>query len=141
MLAAQPVGHYSQAVIADSVVYISGCLGLNPRSNAIVDGGVAAEFRQAIGNLTHILDSAGSSLSKVVKTTVFLKRIDDGAVVNAEYQKVFGDHYPARTTIQAGNLPMNALVEIEAIACLEDTFRVQSCLNLSSQPWTDKSLL
>jgi 2-iminobutanoate/2-iminopropanoate deaminase len=82
----------------------------------LVPGGVEEQTRQVLANLTHVLEAAGTSMSKVVKTTVFLKTMDDFAKMNAVYTEVFSENPPARTTVAVAGLPKNALVEIECVA-------------------------
>jgi 2-iminobutanoate/2-iminopropanoate deaminase len=93
---------------------VSGQLGL--REGSLVDGGVAAEVRQALGNLSALLESHGASLANVVKTTVFLRHISDYPVMNERYVEAFGETRPARSAIAVAGLPLGALVEIEAWA-------------------------
>lgn len=114
--APQAIGPYSQAVTAGGVVYCSGQISLDPVSGAFVGGDVRAETEQVLKNLSAILEAAGSSLSRVVKTTVFLADIEDFAAMNEVYARFFGDHRPARATVAVRSLPRNARVEIEAIA-------------------------
>jgi 2-iminobutanoate/2-iminopropanoate deaminase len=111
---AKPVAHYSPSVGADGWLFVSGQVGL--AEGGLVAGGVEAEARQALANLTAVLAEAGTRLTDVVKCTVFLADIDDFAVVNGIYAEVFGDHRPARSMIAAGGLPLGARVEIEAVA-------------------------
>lgn len=110
------IGPYSLGVITHGLLFTSGQLGLDPKTGELVKGGIEAETRQSIENITSILKAAGSSLDMVVKTTVYLKEITDFAPMNAVYAEYFHDSPPARTTLQAGGLPKNALVEIETIA-------------------------
>jgi 2-iminobutanoate/2-iminopropanoate deaminase len=110
------IGPYSLGIATRDLIFTSGQLGLDPKNGELVPGGIEAETRQALENLNSILKSADSELEKVIKTTVFLKNITDFAPMNAVYAEYFHDEPPARTTIQAGGLPKNALVEIEAIA-------------------------
>jgi 2-iminobutanoate/2-iminopropanoate deaminase len=94
---------------------VSGQVGLHD-DGSLVDGGVAAQTRQALANLRGRLESEGAGLGDVVKTTVFLRHMSDFPVLNAAYGEVFGDHRPARSTVAVAGLPLNALVEIEAWA-------------------------
>ncbi len=117
------IGPYSLGIATPSLVFTSGQLGLDPKNGELVSGGIEAETRQALENLSSILKAADTKIEKVVKTTVFLKSINDFAAMNAVYAEYFSDEPPARTTLQAAALPKNALVEIEAIAlaaCDED---------------------
>lgn len=112
------IGPYSQAIRTDGYVFCSGQLGLDPGSGKLVEGGVEAQTRQALVNLAAILDSAGSSLDGVVKTTIFVADISDFPKVNAVYGEAFAGEPPARSTVQVAALPLGGLVEIEAIALL-----------------------
>lgn len=111
------IGPYSQAMIANGMVFTSGQIALTP-SGEMLDGDVKAQCTQVLANLQAVLEAAGSSLDKVVKTTIFLDSMDDFAVVNEIYGKAFGDHKPARSTVAVKTLPKNALVEIDAIALI-----------------------
>ncbi len=108
---------YNQAIVAGDLVFVAGQLGLRPGETA-VEGDVAAQTEQALTNLGAILDAAGSSLENLVKTTVFLQRLDDFQAMNEVYAKHVGDSPPARSTFEVAKLPSGALVEIEAIAHL-----------------------
>jgi len=110
------VGPYSQAIIANGFVYAAGQGGLIPGTKTIVEGGVQAQTRQTFENIKAILAAAGSSLDKVVKTTVYLTDMNDFAAMNEVYGSFFGDTPPARTTVQVAKLPLNLIVEIEVIA-------------------------
>lgn len=109
------IGPYSQAMIANGMVFTSGQIALKP-SGEMVEGDVSAQCAQVLSNLRAVLEAAGSSFDKVIKTTIFLDNMDDFAAVNTLYAQAFGDHKPARSTVAAKTLPRNALVEIEAIA-------------------------
>ncbi len=113
------VGAYSQGIIANGFIFTAGQIPLIPGSSALREGGIGAQTRQSLNNIQAVLEAAGSSMDKVVKTTVFLADINDFAAFNAVYGEFFPDNPPARSTIQAGGLPVGALVEIEAIALLE----------------------
>ncbi|XP_076686282.1 reactive intermediate imine deaminase A homolog UK114 [Andrena cerasifolii] len=115
-LGPKPIGPYNQAVLVDRTVYLSGVLGTNVATQKLVEGGAAAETRQALTNMGHILKEAGSNYDKVVKTTILLNNINDFAAVNEVYKEFFKENYPARSTFQVGKLPMGAQIEIEAIA-------------------------
>ena len=106
---------YSQAITAGGFVFVSGQLGLKPGDTAI-SGGIEEQTEQVFANLKAILEEAGSGLDRLVKTTVFLQRLDDFQAMNAVYAKHVGDRPPARATIEVAKLPSGALVEIEAIA-------------------------
>lgn len=116
--APKAIGPYSVAIKAGPFVFTSGQLGLDPVSGAIVEGGVEAETRQALTNMSHVLEAAGSSLALVVKTTVFLRDISDFARMNAVYGEFFTLNPPARSAVQVAALPKGGAVEIEAVAHL-----------------------
>jgi 2-iminobutanoate/2-iminopropanoate deaminase len=107
---------YSQAIAAGGFVFVSGQLGLRPGEPELVPGGIAAQTEQVFANLRAILEAAGSSLERLVKTTVFLQSLDDFAAMNEVYAKHVGDRPPARSTVEVAKLPSGALVEIEAVA-------------------------
>jgi 2-iminobutanoate/2-iminopropanoate deaminase len=109
------VGPYSQAIQAGELVFASGQLGLDPTTGKLQEG-VEAQARQALANLTAVLEAAGASMADVVKTTIFLVDISQFATVNAIYGTAFPDPPPARSTVQVAALPLGGLVEIEAIA-------------------------
>ena len=109
------IGPYSQAIKVGDMVFTSGQIALTPNGE-FLGGNVEAQARQVLKNLDEVLKEAGSSLKKVVKTTIFLANINDFAVVNGIYAEAFGDHKPARSTIAVKTLPKNALIEIEAVA-------------------------
>jgi 2-iminobutanoate/2-iminopropanoate deaminase len=114
--APKAIGPYSVGIRAFPWVFCSGQAGLDPETGEIVPGGIEAETRQTITNLKNVLESAGSSLDEVVKTTVFLRDMADFAHMNAVYAEFFRGIPPARSTIQAAALPKGVAVEIEAIA-------------------------
>ena len=113
-----PVGPYSPVVRAGGWLVVSGQVGLD--GGRLVAGGVQAELRQAIENMKRLLEGEGTSLAAVVKTTLFLRHIDDYAAVNHVYAESFGDHRPARSAVAVAGLPLGALVEIEAWAWVGD---------------------
>jgi 2-iminobutanoate/2-iminopropanoate deaminase len=108
---------YNQAIVAGDLVFVAGQLGLKPGDTA-VEGDIAQQTGQALANLAAILEAAGSSIDKLVKTSVFLMDLDDFQAMNEVYATRVGDHPPARSTFQVANLPSGALVEIEAVAHL-----------------------
>ncbi len=114
--APKAIGPYSQAIHIGDLVYTAGQVALDPATMELVPGGVEEQTRQVLTNLTNVLEAAGTSMSKVVKTTVFLKTMDDFAKMNAVYAEVFSENPPARTTVAVAGLPKNALVEIECVA-------------------------
>jgi 2-iminobutanoate/2-iminopropanoate deaminase len=113
------IGPYSQAIRAGELVFTAGQVGADPGSGALADG-VAAQADRALRNLAAILDAAGSSLDRVVKTTIFLVDVADFGTVNEVYASHFSTPYPARSTVTVKALPKDALVEIEAIAIAPD---------------------
>ncbi|MBU3216608.1 RidA family protein [Clostridium estertheticum] len=110
------LGPYSQAVKVGNVLYTSGQLAINPVTGEFINDDIKKATAQSLDNVKAILEEAGSSLDKVVKTLVFLKNMDDFAQMNEIYSKYFTTNPPARSCIQAGKLPKDALVEIEVIA-------------------------
>ncbi len=113
------IGPYSQGIRAGELVFTAGQVGADPATGTLADG-VAAQADRALRNLTSILDAAGSSLDRVVKTTIFLVDLADFATVNEVYASHFSAPYPARSTVAVKALPKDALVEIEAIAIAPD---------------------
>jgi 2-iminobutanoate/2-iminopropanoate deaminase len=107
---------YNQAIRAAGLVFCAGQVGLDPAAGTMVPGGVDAQAQRAMQNLKAVLEAAGSSFDKVVKTTVFVADLADFATVNEVYATFFSDLPPARSTVQVAGLPAGALVEIEAIA-------------------------
>ena len=110
------VGPYSVATEANGFVFVSGQIGLDPERGRVVTGGTAVEARQIMDNLSTILTDLGLDFSNVVKATVFLKDIQDFAIVNEIYGDYFSGHDPARSTVEVSNLPLGVNVEIEVIA-------------------------
>ncbi len=111
-------GPYSHAIVANGFVFTAGQVGIVPAAKALAEGGIQGQTRQALDNIRAVLEAAGTSLDRVVKTTVFLANIGDFAAMNEVYATYFPSQPPARTTIQAGALPMGALVEVEVVAVL-----------------------
>jgi 2-iminobutanoate/2-iminopropanoate deaminase len=107
---------YSQAIKAGGLVFVSGQLSLKPGEKDLSAGDIAAQTEQVFANLRAILEASGSSLDRLVKTTVFLQNLDDFAGMNEVYSKHVGDTPPARSTVEVAKLPSGALVEIEAVA-------------------------
>jgi 2-iminobutanoate/2-iminopropanoate deaminase len=116
--APRAIGPYSQGIRAGGFLFTAGQVGFDPSSGELVDGGISEQTERVLQNLRSILESAGASLSQVVKTTVFLVDMADFAAMNEVYARVFGDHRPARSTVAVAALPRGARVEIEAVAAL-----------------------
>jgi 2-iminobutanoate/2-iminopropanoate deaminase len=116
--APKAIGPYTVANRFAELVFTAGQLGLDPQTNEFAPGGVEAETRQALTNIKNVLEAAGSSLDHVLKTTVFLRDMNDFARMNAVYGEFFTSNHPARSTVQVAALPRGGAVEIEAIACL-----------------------
>lgn len=114
--APKAVGPYSQAIVANGFVFASGQIPIDPQNGSILDGPVAEQTRQVLKNLQEVLKCAGSDLSKVVKTTVFLKDMNDFQEMNEIYAEFFPGTKPARACVQVGRLPKDVSVEIDAVA-------------------------
>ena len=112
------IGPYSQAVRIGDLLYTSGQIPLDPATGTLVEGDIAVQARQSLTNVKAILEAAGADMSAVVKTTVFLKNMDDFAAMNEVYAQFFAEPYPARSAVQVAKLPKDVLVEIEAVAAL-----------------------
>ena len=114
--APKAIGPYSQAIVAGNLVFCAGQTPLNPETMKIEVGTIEEQTRQVLNNLNAVLSAKGLSLANVVKTTVFLKNFADFPKMNAIYAEVFNGHRPARSTVEVSRLPLDALVEIECIA-------------------------
>lgn len=112
------IGPYSQAIQIGQLLFTSGQVPIDPETGAIVEGGIQEQARQSLNNIKAILNAAGTNMGAVVKTTVFLQNMNDFAAMNEVYAQFFQEPYPARSAVQVGRLPKDALVEIEAIAQL-----------------------
>lgn len=110
------LGPYSQAIRANGMIYCSGQIPINPATGAIEAKTIEEQTAQSLSNLKNVLEKAGSSLAKVVKTTVFIKDMNDFAALNKVYAEHFGDARPARSCVEVARLPKDVLVEIECIA-------------------------
>ena len=118
-LAPAPVGPYQQAVCTGQLIFTAGQLPIDPKTGALVSGPIGAQTRQVLENLKAILEAAGSTLDQVVKTTVFLRDMNDFPEMNAVYALYFKEAIaPARSTVQVARLPKDAAIEIEAVATL-----------------------
>ena len=114
--APQAIGPYSQAIKANGFVFTSGQVAIDPSSQQVIAGDVAAQTERVLRNLSEILEAAGSGLGKVVRCTVFLKNMNDFAAMNEVYGKYFSSTPPARSTVEVARLPKDVLVEIDVIA-------------------------
>jgi len=112
----KPIGPYSQAIRANGFLFVSGQVGFNPETGEFVGNDVRSQTERVLENLKAILEAAGVTLNHVVKTTVFLKDMNDFPAMNEVYAKYFASAPPARSTVQAAKLPKDALVEIDVIA-------------------------
>jgi 2-iminobutanoate/2-iminopropanoate deaminase len=114
--APKAIGPYSQAVKADRLIFASGQIPLDPATMQIVEGGIREQTERVLNNLSAVLEAAGSSLDRVVKTTVFLANLEDFAAMNEIYGRYFGEVPPARSTVEVSRLPRDVRVEIDVIA-------------------------
>lgn len=112
------IGPYAQAIIAGGLVYTSGQIPLDPTSMEVVSGGISEQAEQVMTSLAAVLEAAGSSLSEVIKTTCFVTDLAAFAAFNEVYGRHFGDHKPARSTVQVAALPRGAKLEVECIALI-----------------------
>jgi 2-iminobutanoate/2-iminopropanoate deaminase len=113
------IGPYSQAIKAGNMVFCSGQIPIDPQTGEFVPGGVVEQAEQVLKNLRAVLEASGSSLDRVVKTTVFLADMNDFTAMNEVYARYFGESKPARATVQAARLPRDARVEIDCIALID----------------------
>ena len=114
--APQAIGPYSQAIKANGFVFVSGQVAIDPATQQVIAGEVAAQTDRVLRNVSEILEAAGSGLGKVVRATVFLKNMGDFAAMNEVYGKYFSSAPPARSTVEVARLPKDVLVEIDVIA-------------------------
>lgn len=118
--APEPIGPYSQGIYVSwdmqKMLYTSGQVAIDPKTGNFINGGIKEQTRQVLENIKALLTEAKSDLSKVIKTTVFIKNMDDFAAMNEVYAEYFGESKPARSTVEVARLPKDALVEIEVIA-------------------------
>lgn len=110
------IGPYSQAVAVNGLLFTSGVIPIDPSTNTLVEGDVEVQARQAIGNLRNLIEASGSSMDKVVKTTVFIKDMNDFGRINDIYKEYFTGDFPARSCVEVARLPKDVLIEIEAVA-------------------------
>lgn len=114
--APRAIGPYSQAVISNGFVFLSGQIPLDLATNQLVEGGIAGQTERVLENLKAVLEASGCSLARVVKTTVYLKDLGEFAAMNEVYARYFGENPPARATVEVAHLPRDARLEIDAIA-------------------------
>jgi 2-iminobutanoate/2-iminopropanoate deaminase len=117
--APKAIGPYSQAVISNGFAFLSGQIPLDPATNQLIEGGIAAQTERVLENLKSVLEAAGSSLDRVVKTTVYLKDMGEFAKMNEVYGRYFTSNAPARATVEAARLPRDVGVEIDCIAAVD----------------------
>jgi 2-iminobutanoate/2-iminopropanoate deaminase len=116
--APKAIGPYSQGIKANGFVFCSGQIPANPATGELVKGSIAEQTRQSLSNVKGVIEAAGSSMSKIVKCTVFLKNMDDFSEMNTEYANWFSDSPPTRAAVEVARLPKDVSIEIEAIALL-----------------------
>ena len=109
------IGPYSQAIEVNGMVYTSGVIPVDPATGAVVEGGVEAQANQAFKNLCNLVEASGSQVSNIVKTTVFIKEMNDFVTINEIYKKYFKEPFPARSCVEVARLPKDVLLEVEAI--------------------------
>jgi len=117
--APQPIGPYSQAVVNDGYVFVSGQVPFNPQTGELIEGDIALQTERVLQNISAILEEAGTSLDHVVKTTVFLADMNDFVSMNEAYRRYFKTVLPARSTVEVARLPRDARIEIEVIAAVQ----------------------
>jgi 2-iminobutanoate/2-iminopropanoate deaminase len=118
--APQAIGPYSQAVVHNGIAYLSGQIPLDPATGQIVEADIAVQTERVLENLKAVLAACHSSFAQVLKTTVFLKSMDDFPKMNEVYARYFGESLPARATVQAAKLPRDVMVEIDCIAAVNE---------------------
>ena len=110
------IGPYAQGQVVNGLIFTAGQIPLDPQTMKVVDGGIEEQTRRAMMNLQAVISAGGGSLATVVKTTCFLANLDDFPLFNGIYAEFFGEHKPARSTVQVAKLPLGVLVEVEAVA-------------------------
>lgn len=113
------IGPYSQAIVLGNLVFCAGQIGIDPKTNTLRSD-IQQQTKQVLRNLAAVIKAAGSRVDLIVKTTIYLKNMDDFSLVNQIYAEFFAQHKPARSTVEVANLPKGALIEIEAIATLDN---------------------
>ncbi len=119
--APKPVGPYSQAIVANGFVFVAGQVPIDPSTGKVVEGGIKEQTRRVLENVKAVLEAAGSSLEKVVKVNVYLKRAEDFAAMNEVYSQYFPTEPPARTTVVTGMVREEFLIEVDVIALAQQT--------------------
>ena len=110
------IGPYSQAIEINDMIFTSGIIPINPANGTLVDGSIEEQAKQVFDNMKGLLEDAGSSLDKIIKTTVFIKNMEDFSRVNEVYASYFTGDFPARSCVEVARLPKDVLIEVEAIA-------------------------
>ncbi len=118
--APKPRGHYSQATVANGVVYVSGQLPILPGNDVVMPKGIRDQAHQALENVRHVLEAAGSSIDRILCVTIFITDVELWPAVNEVYKDFMGTHQPARTVVPISNLHFGALIEINAMAAITD---------------------
>ena len=116
--APEAIGPYSQAVIANGFLFTSGMIPIDPAVNRLVEGDINVQATQAFTNLKNLIEASGSSMDKVIKTTVFIKSMDEFGAVNEVYKTFFDKDFPARSCVEVARLPKDVLIEVEAVALM-----------------------
>jgi 2-iminobutanoate/2-iminopropanoate deaminase len=114
--APEAIGPYSQGIAFDKLIFTSGQIAINPKTNTLVEGGFKEQIIQIFENLKNILEAEGSGIDNIIKTSVFIKHMTDFTALNQVYSEQFKEPYPARSCFEVVNLPKDALVEIEVVA-------------------------
>jgi 2-iminobutanoate/2-iminopropanoate deaminase len=114
----KPIGPYSQAIKVNGLLFVSGQVAIDPKTNEFLGGDIGTQTERVLENLKGVVEAAGSKLSHVIKTTVFLKNMSDFAAMNEVYARYFATAPPARSTVEVARLPKDALVEMEVIATI-----------------------
>lgn len=117
--APEPIGPYSQAIQFGNLLFTSGQIAIDPNTSELILGNIAEQTKQVLKNLSAVLAAGGASPDSVLKTTIFLKNMDDFSVVNEIYSQFFAKALPARSTVEVSRLPKDVLVEIDCIAFVE----------------------
>ena len=117
--APQAIGPYSQATVANGLLFVAGQIAIDPATGQVIPGDVRAQTERVMNNVTAVLAAGGASWKDVLKTTVFLKEMNDFPAVNETYARMLGDARPARATVQVAGLPRGVLVEIDAVAAVK----------------------